>query len=115
MVECSYTWLKRGQPRQLDFAVAASGKFSGDDAMKRNENTFAQKTISVIGYVCIIAALILCFLESCDIQPIPESVTSALFAVFFLCAGLNADNRKKRSLGYALAAGWFLLSVMYCF
>ena len=83
--------------------------------MKWNENTFVRKTISVVGYVCIIAALILCFLEACDIQPIPETVTCSLISVFFLCAGLKADKRKKRTLGYALAAGWFVLSLMYCF
>ena len=70
---------------------------------------------TVVGYVCVVVALILCFLEACDIQPIPESVTSTLVAVFFLCSGLNADKRKKRTLAYALAVGWFALSVMYCF
>ena len=84
--------------------------------MKWNENDFVRKTISVVGYVCIVVALILYFLdEACDIQPIPETVTCALTSVFFLCAGLNADNRKKRTLGYALAAGWFVLSLMCCF
>ena len=82
--------------------------------MKWNENSFIRKTASVIGYVCAIAVLILSILESCDIRPIPKAVTCALFAVFFLCAGLNADNRKKRTLGYVLSTGWFILSVMYC-
>ncbi|MBQ8621029.1 MAG: hypothetical protein IJ422_01815 [Oscillospiraceae bacterium] len=82
--------------------------------MKWNENAFVRKTISVVGYVCIVVALILCFLEACDIQPIPEAVICSLISVFFLCAGLKADNRKKRILAYALAAGWFVLSVMYC-
>ena len=83
--------------------------------MKWTEKCICEKTISVVGYVCVVVALILCFLEACDIQPVPESVTCALFAVFFLCAGLNADNRKKKTLGYVLATGWFILSVMYCF
>ena len=87
----------------------------GYAVVKWNENDFVRKTISVVGYVCIVVALILCFLESCDIQPIPETVTCALISAFFLCASLKADNRKKRTLGYVLAAGWFVLSVMYCF
>ena len=83
--------------------------------MKWNENDFVRKTMSVVAYVCIVVALILCFLEACDIQPIPETVTCALISVFFLCAGLKAYKRKKKTLGYALAAGWFVLSLMYCF
>jgi len=63
--------------------------------MKWNENDFVRKTMSVVGYVCIVVALILCFLEACDIQPIPETVTCALISVFFLCAGLKADKKKE--------------------
>ena len=59
--------------------------------MKWNENDFVRKTMSVVAYVCIVVALILCFLEACDIQPIPETVTCALISVFFLCAGLNVQ------------------------
>ena len=83
--------------------------------MKWNENAFVRKIISAVGYVCAVVVLILCILEACDIQPIPKAVTCALVTVFFLCAGLKADNRKKRTWGYALATGWFILSVMYCF
>ena len=83
--------------------------------MKWNEKAFVRKIISGVGYVCAVVVLILCILEACDIQPIPKAVTCALVSVFFLCAGLKADNRKKKILGYVLSAGWFVLSVMYCF
>ena len=83
--------------------------------MKWNENAIAWKTISVVGYISIAVYLILSVLELFDIQSIHKAVAHVLLGVFFLSQSLIAENRKKKIWGYTLAAGWFVLSVMYCF
>ena len=83
--------------------------------MKWNENAFARKIISVIGYISIAAYLILSALELFDIQSVHKAVAHVLMGVFFLSQSLIAENRKKKIWGYTLAAGWVVLSVMYCF
>ena len=83
--------------------------------MKRNENAFVQKAISVVGYISIAAYLILSALELFDIQSVHKAVAHVLLGLFFLSQSLVAGNRKKKIWGYVLAAGWFVLSVMSCF
>ena len=89
--------------------------FQGGIAVKWNENAFARKTISVVGYISIAAYLILSALELFDIQSVHKAVAHVLLGVFFLSQGLTVENGKRKIWGYTLAAGWFLLSVMYCF
>ena len=84
-------------------------------SMKWNENAFVRKVIAIAGYVSIAAYLILSALELLDIQNVPKAAAHALMGVFFLSQSLIAENRKKKTWGYILAAGWFVLSVMYCF
>lgn len=69
----------------------------------------------MVGYISIAAYLILSALELLDIQSMHKAVAHVLLCVFFLSQGLTAENRKKKIWGYTLAAGWFLLSAMYCF
>lgn len=83
--------------------------------MKWNENAFARKTISVVGYISIAVYLMLSALELFDIQSIYKAVAHVLLGVFFMSQSLIAENRKKKIWGYTLAVGWFILSVMYCF
>lgn len=83
--------------------------------MKWNERAFARKALPVIGCICIASYLILAALELFDVQSVHKAVAHALLGMFFLSQSLIQESRKKKIWGYSLAAGWFLLSVMYCF
>lgn len=83
--------------------------------MQWNDSAFARKTISVVGYISIAAYLILSALELFNIQSVHKAVAHILLGVFFLSQSLIAESRKKKIWGYTLAAGWFVLFVMYCF
>ena len=81
----------------------------------RNRDAFIQKTLPVIGYVCVAAALILSLLEMRDVNLAPKPVAYVLFGVFFLSQNLTQENRKKKLWSSFLAAGWFLVALMHCF
>lgn len=79
-----------------------------------NKDVFVQKTLPVIGYICVAAALILSLLEMRDVNLAPKPVAYVLFGVFFLSQSLTQENRKK-IWSSCLSAGWFLVALMHCF
>jgi len=79
-----------------------------------NKDAFIQKTLPVIGYICVAAALILSLLEMRNVNLAPKPVVYALFGVFFLSQSLTQDSRKKKIWSYCLTAGWFLVALMHC-
>ena len=80
-----------------------------------SKDTFIQKVLPVIGYVCVAIALVLTLLEMRDVSLVPKPIAYALFGVFFLSQSLTQANRKKKIWGCCLAIGWFLVALMYCF
>ena len=77
-----------------------------------SKDTFIQKTLPVIGYVCVAAALILSLLDD---NLVPNPITYALVGVYFLSQSLAQENRKKKIWSSVLTAGWFLVALMHCF
>lgn len=82
--------------------------------MKWFANAPVRKILAIIGYTCIAAYFVLTLLEACSIPTLPKAATHALMGVAFLCQGLTQEGKKK-IWGYSLAAGWFIVAVMYCF
>ena len=77
-----------------------------------SKNAFIQKALSVIGYVCVAAALSLSLLDD---NLVPNPITYALVGVYFLSQSLTQENRKKKIWSSFLTAGWFLVALMHCF
>lgn len=82
--------------------------------MKWFANAPVRKILAIIGYTCIAAYFVLTLLEACSIPTLPKAAANALMGVAFLCQGLTQEGKKK-IWGYSLAAGWFIVAVMYCF
>lgn len=83
--------------------------------MKWNESGLAGKVIAIIGYVSMTAFLILTLLHQLAMLSVHKAVVHALMGVFFLSQGLTEKSRKEKIWKFTLAAGWFLISVLYCF
>ena len=79
------------------------------------KQTFVQKILPVIGYICVATALILSLLEFRDVSLVPKPVACALFGAFFLSQSLTQEDRKKKIWSSFLTAGWFLVALMHCF
>ena len=79
-----------------------------------SKDTFIQKVLPVIGYVCVAIALVLSLLEMRDVSFVPKSIAYVLFGVFFSSQSLTQENRKK-IWSSVLAAGWFLVALIHCF
>ena len=78
----------------------------------RSKDTFIQKVLPVVGYICVAAALILSLLDDNLVQ---NHITYALVGVYFLSQSLTQENKKKKIWSSVLAAGWFLVALMHCF
>ena len=78
----------------------------------RSKDTFIQKVLPVVGYICVAAALILSLLDD---NLVPNPITYALVGVYFLSQSLAQENRKKKIWSSVLTAGWFLVALMHCF
>lgn len=82
--------------------------------MKWNERAITRKVLTVVGLICVLAYFVLTLLEACNISIVPTPVPYGLMGAAFLCQGLTQAGKKK-IWGYSLAAGWFLVAVLYCF
>lgn len=82
--------------------------------MKWNETPIARKVLAVISYICIAGYFLLKLLEALSIPAAPEAALHTLLGTAFLCQGLTRTGNKK-VWGYVLAAGWFLVALLYCF
>ena len=82
--------------------------------MKWNEKPVARKALAVICYICVAGYLLLTLLKSLSILAAPEAPVHALLGAAFLCKGLTQTGKEK-IWSFALAAGWFLVALLYCF
>lgn len=82
--------------------------------MKWLENSSVRKAIAIIGYLCMAVYFVLMLLEACAVLSVPKTAAYTLMGLAFLSQGLTQDGKKK-VWGYSLAAGWFIVAVMYCF
>ena len=82
--------------------------------MKWNEKPVARKALAVICYICVAGYLLLTLLKALSILAAPEASVHALLGVAFLCKGLTQTGKEK-IWSFALAAGWFLVALLYCF
>ena len=82
--------------------------------MNWRENKTVKKWISVISYVCLAVYLGLGLLEAVAVVVAPKPIVIALLGVVFLGRGL-VQTGKEKIWGYSLAAGWFLIALLYCF
>ncbi len=79
--------------------------------MKWNEMSTTQKILTVIGWICGIAYLVLSFPELRSYLSIPKAALYPLFGVFWLCLGIVQKDQKFAKWYYVLATAWFALSL----
>ena len=83
--------------------------------MKWNEMTMVQRVIYVIGLISGFSYLFLSALDLFDLLPISKGVLFPLFSVFWLNLGMIQKVKKIAILYYIIAAGYFVLSLLYIF
>ena len=83
--------------------------------MKWNEMTIVQKIMSVVGWICGIAFIILTAIDLFASLPIPKAATFPLYSVFWFSMGITQSSKKQAGWYYGLAAGFVFLALLYTF